>query len=121
MGHCEFGLENAGLSKPEVAERTRLLAGSDWSSFPAEEQGAYAFARKLTKVPWTISAEDINGLRSDFGPKNGVIVVVAACRGHYMTRVSNGLQLSLERDNVFRDRQFRTPAQDETTSKAPGR
>ena len=121
MGHCEFGLENAGLSKPEIAERTRLLAGSDWSSFPAEEQTAYAFARKLTKAPWTISAQDIDGLRSDFGPKNGVIVVVAACRGHYMTRVSNGFQLSLERDNVFRDRQFRTSVQDETTPKASGR
>ena len=52
MGHCEMGLDLAGLSKSEIAERTRLLAGDDWSSFPAEEQRAYAFARKLTRTPW---------------------------------------------------------------------
>ncbi len=55
MGHCEMGLDLAGLSKPEIARRTRLLAGDDWSSFPPEEQGAYAFARKLTRTPWEIS------------------------------------------------------------------
>ena len=38
MGHCEMGLDLAGLSKPEIARRTRLLAGDDWSSFPPEEQ-----------------------------------------------------------------------------------
>jgi alkylhydroperoxidase family enzyme len=103
MGHCEMGLELAGLSKPAIGERTRRLAGDDWSSFPAEEQRAYAFARKLTKAPWTVSAKDIDGLLQDFGTKKGLIVIVAACRGHYMTRISNGFQLSLERDNVFRN------------------
>jgi alkylhydroperoxidase family enzyme len=117
MGHCEMGLELAGLSKSEVAERTRLLAGDDWSSFPAEEQRAYAFARKLNRTPWAVSAEDLDGLLHDFGPKKGLIVLVSACRGHYMTRISNGFQLSLERDNVFRDWQPKAPAQGEP---APG-
>jgi alkylhydroperoxidase family enzyme len=103
MGHCEMGLELAGLSKSEIAERTRQLAGGDWSVFPAEEQRAYAFARKLTTAPWTISKQEIDTLLRDFGPTKGIVVLVAACRGHYMTRVSNGFQLSLERDNVFRN------------------
>ena len=34
MGHCEMLLEVAGLDKPAVAERTRRLAGDDWSSLP---------------------------------------------------------------------------------------
>ena len=117
MGHCEFSLENAGLSKPEIADRTRLLAGGDWSSFPADEQRAYDYARKLTKAPWTISAEDVQTLVQDFGPKRAVVVIAATCRGHYMTRVSNGLQLSLERENVFRDR----PRPADSEPKAPGR
>jgi alkylhydroperoxidase family enzyme len=121
MGHCEMGLELAGLSKSAIAERTRLLAGDDWSSFPAEEQRAYAFARKLTKAPWTVSAEDIDVLLHDFGAKKRVMVVVAACRGHYMTRISNGFQLSLERDNVFRNWVPTTPAPGEPTVRPTGR
>ena len=33
MGHCEMNWEVAGLSPPLIAERSRLLAGDDWSSF----------------------------------------------------------------------------------------
>ena len=51
MGHTEMIMERNGLTKPEVAERARLLAGEDWSSFPAEEQRAFAFARKLARAP----------------------------------------------------------------------
>ena len=103
MGHCEMNWEVAGLTKPQIAERSRLLAGDDWSSFPPEEQRAFAFARKLTRTPGTISADDIEGLRRDFGPDRALIVLVYACRCNYMTRISNGFQLSLERDNVFFD------------------
>ena len=106
-GTLRDGLDLAGLTKPEIAQRTRLLAGDDWSSFPAEEQGAYAFARKLTWTPGTISGEDIRGLERDFGRERAIVVLTAACRGHYMTRISNGFQLSLERDNVFREWYFR--------------
>ncbi len=106
MGHCEMGLDLAGLTKPQIAQRTRLLAGADWSSFSAEEQDAYAFARKLTATPWAISDADVQGLERDFGPQRALVVLTAACRGHYMTRISNGFQLSLERDNVFREWYF---------------
>ena len=51
MGHCEMNWEVAGLTKGEIAERSRLLAGDDWSSFPPAEQHAFAFARKLTRRP----------------------------------------------------------------------
>ena len=51
MGHCEMNWEVAGLTKDEIAERSRLLAGDDWSSFPPAEQRAFAFARKLTTSP----------------------------------------------------------------------
>jgi alkylhydroperoxidase family enzyme len=103
MGHVEMGWELAGLTLPEISTRSRLLAGNDWSSFPPEEQRAYAFTRKLNKSPWTISRTDIARLERDFGPERAASVIWAACRGHYMTRVSNGFQLSLERGNVFRN------------------
>ena len=103
MGHCEMLLEVAGLSKPEIGQRTRILAGDDWSSFPPEEQRAFAFARKLTRAPWTVTAADISGLERDFGPERALAVIYNACWGNYMTRVSNGFQLRLERDNIFFD------------------
>jgi alkylhydroperoxidase family enzyme len=101
MGHCEMNWEVAGLPLPLIAERSRLLAGDDWSSFPPEEQRALAFARKLTRSPGAISAADIAGLKRDFGAESALSLLVYACRCNYMTRISNGFQLGLERDNVF--------------------
>jgi alkylhydroperoxidase family enzyme len=103
MGHCEMNWEVAGLTKPEIAERSRLLAGDDWSSFPPKEQRAFAFARRLTTAPWSVSSPDIEQLKSDFGADLALIVALNASRYNYMTRISNGFQLKLERDNVFFD------------------
>jgi hypothetical protein len=103
MGHCEMLMEVAGLSKTEIGQRTRILSGDDWSSFPPEEQRAFAFARTLTRAPWTVTAEDIRGLERDFGSERTLAVIYNSCWGNYMTRVSNGFQLRLERDNIFFD------------------
>ncbi len=101
MGHCEMLLEVAGLDAPEVAKRTRLLAESDWSTFPAREQRAYAYARKLTSTPWLLTADDYRSLQADFGDHDAMSVYWWLCRGLYMTRISDGFQLPLERENVF--------------------
>jgi alkylhydroperoxidase family enzyme len=103
MGHCEMNWEVAGLTKPEIAERSRLLAGDDWSSFPPAEQHAFAFARKLTREPASITDEELAQLKTDFGLDRALIVMLNASRYHYMTRISNGFQLTLERKNVFYD------------------
>ena len=42
MGHCEMNWEVARLTRSQIAERSQLLAGSDWSSFLPEEQRAFA-------------------------------------------------------------------------------
>lgn len=103
MGHCEMNWEVAGLTAAEIAERSRLLSGNDWSSFPAPEQHAFAFARKLTQTPWEISRADVAQLQQDFGRSKALLVMLNASRYHYMTRISNGFQLTLERENVFFD------------------
>jgi alkylhydroperoxidase family enzyme len=103
MGHCEMLLEVAGLSKGEIADRTRRLAGDDWSSFPPAEQRAYAYARKLSKAPWELTRDDYATLQQDLGPKQAMATFWWLCRGLYMTRVSDGFQLPLERENVFSD------------------
>ena len=103
MGHCEMNWEVAGLSTEEIAERSRLLASDDWSRFPPAEQHAFSFARKLTKAPWNISDEDVAELSREFGNDRALFVLLNASRYHYMTRISNGFQLTLERENVFYD------------------
>ena len=103
MGHCEMNWEVAGLTRDEIAERSRLLASDDWSSFTPEEQHAFAFARTLTNQPWKISNDDATRLINGFGTDRAIIVMLNACRYHYMTRISNGFQLTLERENVFYD------------------
>lgn len=101
MGHCEMLLEVAGLDKEAIADRTSKLAGNDWSAFSPEEQRAYAYARKLSLSPWMLTAEDYSTLERDFGEAQAMSTFWWLCRGLYMTRVSDGFQLPLERENVF--------------------
>ena len=116
MGHCEMNWEVAGLTRSEIAERSSLLAGDDWSSFPPAEQHAFAFARKLTRTPWQISNADVVELIHDFGLDQAMIVMLNASRYHYMTRISNGFQLTLERENVFYDYYNVTTSTSQTSS-----
>jgi hypothetical protein len=116
MGHCEMLLEVAGLDKAAVAERTRRLAGDDWSCFPPAEQRAYAYARKLTKTPWELTRADYQALEQDLGPKQATAAFWWLCRGLYMTRISDGVQLPLERDNVFADFFGKDAAKTETAT-----
>src|SRR5262249_10815900 len=103
MGHCEMGLAVAGLKPHEVADRTKRLAGGDWSSFPAEHQAAFAFARKQARDPASVNAADPEELENHFGPERMWHVIWWSARCHYMTRVADAFQLPLERDNVFLD------------------
>jgi hypothetical protein len=102
MGHCEMLLAVAGLEQDAITERTRRLAGGDWSAFPPGERAAFAFARKQALTPWAVTAADMDGLVRHFGAARAVDVVWWSCRCHYMTRVADAFQLPLERENVFR-------------------
>ncbi|MFO1064954.1 MAG: hypothetical protein U0892_13905 [Pirellulales bacterium] len=101
MGHCEMLMEVAGLDQPAIAKRTRLLAETDWAAFPKSEQIAYAYARKLTAKPSELTTKDYETLEKEFGPRKAMSIFIWLCRGMYMTRISDGFQLPLERENVF--------------------
>ncbi|SRR5579883_415157 len=105
MGHCEMLLAVAGLDKSALDERTRRLASGDWSSFPPGDRAAFLFARKQSREPWSITAEDLDRLVDHFGTERTLDIVWWACRCHYMTRVADAFQIPLERDNVFEDNQ----------------
>jgi alkylhydroperoxidase family enzyme len=101
MGHCEMLMEVAGMTPAQIADRTRQLASDDWSAFPPAEQRAYAYARKLSSTPWDLTADDYEALEKDLGEAEAMATFWWLCRGLYMTRVSDGFQLPLERENVF--------------------
>ena len=103
MGHCEMNWEVAGLSTEAIANRSRILAGDDWSDFTPAEQAALSFARKLTKTPGQINQDDIQILREGFGDQRALFIMLNSSRYNYMTRISNGFQLTLESENVFWD------------------
>ncbi len=103
MGHCEMLLAVAGLDKQAITERTGRLASGDWSGFSSAEQAAFRFARKQASRPSSINKDDVQELVRYFGPDRALDVIWWACRCHYMTRVADGFQLPLERENVFQD------------------
>ncbi len=103
MGHCEMNWEVAGLDSQAIESRSRVLAGNDWTSFSESEQDALAFARTLTMTPSLISQNDIDRLRRGFGDQRALFTMLNASRYNYMTRISNGFQLTLESENVFWD------------------
>jgi hypothetical protein len=101
MGHCEMLLEVAGLKKDAIEDRTEKLASGDWSGFTADERAAFAFARKQSTAPWSVTDADVKQLIDHFGRERALDVIWWTCRCHYMTTVADAFQLSLERDNVF--------------------
>jgi alkylhydroperoxidase family enzyme len=101
MGHCEMNWEVAGFDRQKIADISQKLAGNDWSSFSAAEQKALDFARKLTRTPSLISKSDIESLRQGFGDQRAFFIMVNTSRYNYMTRISNGFQLTLETGNPF--------------------
>ena len=91
----------AGLDADAVAEREKRLAGGDWSGFSPAERVAFAFVRKQAKSPASVTDADVQELVRHFGKERALDVIWWACRCHYMTRVADGFQLPLERENVF--------------------
>ena len=71
MGHCEMLLEVAGLDKAAVAERTRRLAGDDWSCFPPAEQRAYALRPQADEDALGAHRGRLQGARRRPRPREG--------------------------------------------------
>jgi hypothetical protein len=110
MGHTEMLLAVAGMDQQQIAERSQRLASGNWASFTPAEQVAFAFARKQAVAPADITSQDIQQLVDHFGPARALDAIWWSSRCHFMTRVADGLQLPLERENVFADR--RPPKED---------
>jgi hypothetical protein len=84
----------AGFDQDAIRERTRRLAGGDWSDFTPS-----AFARKLASGG--TSARDFEDLAAHLGRERAIDVLWWSCQCQYMTLVADAFQLPLETENVF--------------------
>lgn len=91
----------AGLKDDELKERTKSLALGQWDGFAPAERQAFAFAAKLSKNPGTVDKTDVKQLVHTFGIERAIDLIWYTSWVNYMTRVADGFQLPLERENVF--------------------
>ncbi len=61
LGHQELKLRSTGMQEDEIA-----ALDCEWQKFPANEQAAFRFTRKLTFKPHQLTNDDIQELRSHF-------------------------------------------------------
>jgi len=101
MGHSEMLLAVAGMTEDEIREKTDRIAAEDWSGFPASDQVAFRFARKLTAAPWDVTDLDVKELEAAFGRHRAVDIIWHVAWGNYMTRFADAFQIPLETTNVF--------------------
>lgn len=101
MGHSQMLLAVAGLSDDDLKAKVKVLAGKDWQTLPAHERLAFRFAAKLTRTAAEVTKADVAELAEAFGPERAVDLIWYTCWCNYMTRVADGFQLPLEKENVF--------------------
>ncbi len=90
----------AGMDEHGIDKHTRALAEGDWSSFSPAEQAAFGLARKVAQRQ-APSARELQQLVRLLGRERTIDLIWWVCHCHYMTCVSNALQLPLESGNVF--------------------
>ncbi|MDR3620608.1 MAG: carboxymuconolactone decarboxylase family protein [Paludisphaera borealis] len=85
LGHQEGKLLRAGLKEDEIA----ALDG-DWSEFNPAQRKAFAFARKLTYEPHTLSDADIDGLRKDYQDLQILEMILSVAGNNAINRWKEG-------------------------------
>lgn len=95
MGHVDFMAAVGGLPSSHVFD---LESGK---GLDKRQQAALPFARKLTRTPEAITADDIERLRVQFSDKQIVQLVFAICHFNTMNRLAHAFGVPLESTNVF--------------------
>jgi len=86
QGHQESKLLRAGLKEDEIA----ALDG-DWSGFPAKDQAAFAFARKITFEPHLFGDQDIKLLKEHFTDSQILEMLLSVAGNNSINRWKEGL------------------------------
>jgi alkylhydroperoxidase family enzyme len=73
------------------------MHGEDDRKLGEQERAIVAYARKLTREPWTMTAADLDSLRATgLSEAQTLDVVLIACLFNFMTRLADGLGVEVE-------------------------
>ncbi len=97
LGHQEAKLHQAGVQEPEL-----LALDTDWSSFPAKQQAAFAFTRKLTHEPYRITDQDVDSLRQHFSDNQILAMTFLIGRYNSTNRWTDSLGIPQEDHREFK-------------------
>lgn len=97
LGHQEVKLKSAGVSERQLHE-----LDTDWKKFPADQQAAFVFARKLTYAPQAITSEDIDALRQHFEPERILEIAFLVGRYNSTNRWTDSLGIPQEDHREFK-------------------
>ncbi|HYG81613.1 MAG TPA: carboxymuconolactone decarboxylase family protein [Pyrinomonadaceae bacterium] len=93
--HQVLGLRRLGVSP------TKLVAmKKDDSALTPRELAAVTFARKVTRQPASVTDEDYNRLKAEFGEQGAFEVMLQTCTFSFMNRLTDGLRLPSEDEAV---------------------
>ncbi len=95
LGHQETKLKTLGELEARLA-----AIDSDWSGFEPAEKQAFAFSRKLTLRPDTITESDIKSLLEYYPPLQALEIVLVISRYNMANRWNSGLSIPQE---TYRD------------------
>lgn len=86
LGHQESKLIAVGMTDDDLAR----LDG-DWSGFPEREQAAFAFARRLTLAPGSVTAADVDRCLVHFTPQQVLEMALSIGGNNAINRWKEGI------------------------------
>jgi alkylhydroperoxidase family enzyme len=92
MQHHLASSKRAGLTPQDW----KALKNHDFASFADSEKSALIYAKKLTREPWTVTDDDITGLKLFFSEPQIVDLHVLAGLVNLTKRFTDPLGLALE-------------------------
>lgn len=96
LGHQEAKLAATGMIDDQIA----ALDG-DWSEFDEAQRAAFAFTKKLSFAPHTISDADIDTLRPHYNDAQITEIILAVARFNAMNRWTGSLRIPQEKHRVY--------------------
>ena len=93
--HQVMGLRRLGVSTGKLLQMQK-----DDSALTPRELTAVTFARKLTRSPASMTDDDYNRLRAEFGERGALEVVLQTCNFAFMNRFTDNLGLPSEDEAI---------------------
>ena len=115
LGHQELKLSVAGMTDDQLA-----ALDVDWAAYPAEEQAAFEFTRRLTYLPHTLDDAAIDKLRQHYKDRQILEIIFTVAGNNATNRWTDSLGIPEDSDGSFFARNNpKAPKKDYSTFLSP--